>query len=154
MSIKWEKCIQSPRHTVGNRQKAIFIRFLAGLIVAQRRRLILLGFSRECNEGIIYRSGARLKESVRGVEAPRYLQQWGLSPTPDLMGQEEGQAALEPSQWWSNGERVLAGAIVLEELVTDRQRHKSREAAGGQCPSFSCSHPLIFCRYLSLAAPN
>lgn len=103
MSIKWEKCIQSPKHTVGHRQKAIFIKFLAGLIVAQRRKRILLGFSREYNEGIIYRGGAGLRESVRGVEAPRYLQQWGLSPTPDLMGQEEGQAALEPSQWWSNG---------------------------------------------------
>lgn len=140
MSIKWEKCIQNLKHTVGSQQKAIFIKFLAGLIVAQRRRLILLGFSRGCNEGIIYRGGPGLRESVRDVEAPRHLQQRGLSPPADLMGQEEGQAALEPSQWWSKGERLLAGAIiVLEELVTDRQRHRSREAAGGECPSLSCT---------------
>lgn len=68
------------------------------------------------------------------------MQQQGLSPPADLMGQEEGQAALEPSQWWSKGERLLAGAIiVLEELVTDRQRHRSREAAEGECPSLSCT---------------
>lgn len=72
MSIKWEKCIQSLKHTVGSQQNAIFIKFLAGLIVAQRRRLILLGFSRGCDEGIIYRGGAGLRESVRDVEAPRH----------------------------------------------------------------------------------
>lgn len=114
MSIKWEKCIQSPKHTVGSQQKAIFIMFLAGLIVAQRRRLILLAFSRGCDERIIYRGGAGLRESVRDVEAPRYLQQRGLSPPPDLMGQEEGQAALEPSQWWSNGEAAGRSYCVRE----------------------------------------
>lgn len=114
---------------------------MAGLIVAQRRRLILLAFPRGCDERIIYRGGAGLRD----VEAPRYLRQQGLSPPSDLMGQEEGQAALEPSQWWSNGERLLAGAVVLEKLVTDRQRHRIREAAGEKCPSLSYSHPLILC---------
>ena len=119
---------------------------MAGLIVAQRRRLILLAFPRGCGE----RGGAGLRD----VEAPRYLWQQGLSPPSDLMGQEEGQALLEPSQWCSNGERLLAGAIVLEKLVTDGQRHRSREAAAEKCPSLSCSHPLILCRCLSLATPN
>lgn len=59
------------------------------------------------------------------------------------MGQEEGQAALEPSQWWSKGERLLAGAIiVLEELVTDRGTEAGRQLGGNAPASPAPLNPL------------
>lgn len=75
-----------------------------------------------------------------------------ITTRPDLMGQEEGQATLEPSQWWSKGERLLAGAIIVTQR--DWSLTRGTEAGGSWGMPQPLLHPLILCRCLSLAIPN